>query len=213
MKTCLIFLALLSTVLTAARAEDGKDKITKEQAEGIAELLTLPVRQAVKPAADKAGKDLYEALQYSNGASWALWDLAGGLAARQKAGTEPEPDPALVETYIRLRMRCNTADLCRANSNCRAYPGDGDFAKAARLAGKDIKNYAAGLAGSSPLKQLHRTRIDGFLETARKRMIFSLQVSNEKDVVPAPATPAEEAYRRKALEKRQGNRFTQPPWP
>ncbi len=196
-----------------AAAEDQRKNISQEQANGIAEMLTRPVREVVKPAADKAGKDLYEALQYSNGASWALWDLVNGLAAQQKAGGVPKPDLNLIETYIRLRMRCNTADLCLRNSTCKAYPGDGEFAKAAQLALRDIKTYTAGLKGKSPLTRQHRMRLDNFLETARKRVLFSLKTTRELNVDPTPATPAEEAYRQAALNKRQGPKFTQPPWP
>jgi hypothetical protein len=215
MKTKFIPLLIAAAMLCAAAAgaEDQKNNITQEQANGIAEMITRPVREVVKPAADKAGKDLYDALISQYASSWALWDLLNGLSDQQKAARKPEPDPDLVETYLRLRMRCNTADLCPGNSACKAYPGDKDFARMTQAAASEIKIYAAGFRGKSPLMPRHRARIENILETARKRTIFSLKMTRRTNVDPASATPAEEKYRQLALEKREGSEFKQPPWP
>lgn len=214
MNLTFLFTAALLCAAAPARAEDKKGGLTQQQAEDIARLVTRPAIEVVKPAADRAGAALYEALINTNAASWALWNLANGLAAQQNAGKQPEPDLKLTETYIRLRMRCNTADLCmRAGGACKAYPGDADFAKAAGYAHKDITAYMNVIKKQSPLSRQHRRRLENALDTARKRATFQLRVTRAADVDTTPVTPAEDEYRQIALAKRLGNTFTQPPWP
>ena len=217
MKNSLVPLAFAAVMLyagTAAGAQEKKSAINRKNAEGIAELITRPVREIVRPAALKAGQDLSDAMQSSNASAWALWDLLSGLSKQLKTGKKPEPDVNLVGTYIRLRMRCNTGDLClKPGAPCKAYPGSGEFAKAVQIAQKDIKTYATGLYGQSPLMRQHRMRIENFMETARKRAIFPLQMTRAKNVQPTPATQEETKYRQISLTKKQSSQFTLPPWP
>lgn len=204
-------LCLAALLPLSAAAGEKNSGVTQQQANDIAELLTAPVRQVVKPAADKAGKDLYEALQYANGAEWALWDLACGLKAA--AGARPEPDCALAETYVRLRMRSNTGDLCRLfGGGCKAYPSDAALSAAGASACGEIRRFAAKLpAGADPALRRHRARLDGFLETARKKAAFG-QPAAGAEPEPPPPTAAEQKYRALAVEKRRGGRFMTPPW-
>ncbi|MBI5744966.1 MAG: hypothetical protein HY952_10510 [Elusimicrobia bacterium] len=208
-------LTLLLLLPLAASAEDAKPVIDKQQATEIARQITLPAIQVLKPAADKAGKDLHEALQFSNGASWALWDLIRDLSVKRKSGAKPEPDAALAETYVRLRMRCNTGDLCpRHGAGCKAYPPVESLAAAARNACTEIKKFMAKLpVNEDPALRHNRTRIENFLETARLRAAFAMPGSKGKDPLPPAATTAELKYRDLALKKRDGNHFSQPPWP
>lgn len=208
-------LTLLLLLPLAAFAEDAKPAITPQQAAEIAKQVTLPAIQVLKPAADKAGKDLYEALQFSNGASWALWDLIRDLSVKRKGGAMPEPDAALAGTYVRLRMRCNTGDLCpRHGADCRSYPPEENLEAAARNACAEIKKFMAKLpANEDPALRHNRARIENFLETARLRAAFAMPKSKDKDPRPPAATPAELKYRDLALKKRDGNHFSQPPWP
>ena len=206
----IILAALLSGGASAA-PEMTRDNMTNEQAEGIADLVSRPAREIIRPAVLKA---VFDAMQWSNAASWALWDLANGLAVQQKAGKKPEPDAGLVETNIRLRMRCNTGDLClKRGAPCKVYPRGADFDGAAQAAFKELKSYAAGLKGRSPLAREQRMRMEGLLETARKRVLFPLPQSGDMDTRPSPATPGEEDYLRFALENKKGDKFTPPPWP
>ena len=173
----------------------------------------MPVTDFIRPAALKAGADAYDAVRSNNAAAWALWDLLNGLAAQQKEGRSPEPDLSLVGTYIRLRMRCSTAELCRRGGACKEYPGDAEFTKAAQAARKELKAFAAGLKGVSPLTRQRRARAESILETARRRAIFPLLYGRATSPEPSPAGPGEERYRGLALAKKQGSAFTQPPWP
>lgn len=202
----LIFAAALLGAFPAA-AEEGKAGITREQAQGIAVLVTRPVTEVIVPAVNSA-------MAEAAAASWSLWDLVNGLSDRQKAGKKPEPDLGLVETYLRLTMRCAPGDLCsRPGAACKEYPGDADFLKAARMAAKNIKEYAAGQKNQSLLKALHRGRITGFMDTARKRMIFPLPLTKDTTARPSPPTPEENKYLRLALEKKKGSKYAFPPWP
>ena len=210
MKYTLILLLASATlcISDAGRAEEKKSGITREQALGIADLVTRPVREVVVPAVDNS-------MTVACASSWALWDLAKGMAEQQKAGKKPVADPRFVETYIRLVMRNNFGDLClSAGSRCKAYPGDADFAKMAQAALKDINKYAAGLKpDQSPLKRQHRDRIQGFMNTARSRGLFSLPMKRETTVRPTPPNPEEAGYIRMAAEKKKGASYTFPPWP
>lgn len=200
------FAAALIGVSTAC-AEENKGGITREQAEGIAVMVTRPVTEVIVPAVNNA-------MAEAAAASWALWDLINGLSEQQKAGKKPEPDLALVGTYIRLTMRCAPADLClRQGAACKEYPGDADFLKAARMAEKNIKEYAAGQKNQSLLKPLHRGRITGFMDTARKRVIFSLPLTKSTIARPTPPSPEEDKYLKLALEKKKGPKYAFPPWP
>ena len=205
------FAAVLLCAPALCRAEVTKDNMTKEQAEGIARMVSMPAAEIIRPAVIKAVSD---ALQVANAADWALWDLLNGMAALQKAGKTPEPDAALLETYIRLRMRCNTGELCRkGGGSCKEYPGGVEFAKAVQYALKDVKAYAAGLKGKSPLSKRHRLLIGNSIDSARRRAAFSLRITGDNDRQPTPPTPGEAHYLKLALDKKQGSRFTQPPWP
>jgi len=211
MKHDFILLVLASAALCVAatgRAEEQKTGLTRGQALGIADLVTRPVREVVVPTVDNS-------MTVACASSWALWDLAKGMAEQQKAGKKPVADPRFVETYIRLAMRNNLGDLClSAGSRCKAYPRDADFAKMAQAALKDINKYAAGLKPSqSPLKQQQRTRLQGFMNTARSRALFSLPMTRETTVRPAPPNPEEAGYLRLAAEKKKGAGYTFPPWP
>lgn len=207
MKNHLLFSALAAAALFSLPASAEEGKITREQAEGIAGLVTRPVIEVVLPAVNNA-------MAETAAASWALWDLIRGLEEQRKAGKPPEPDPALVETYIRLAMRCAPGDLClRQGAPCKEYPGDAEFLKAARLAGKNIKGYAAVQKDQYLLKPLHRGRISGFMDTARKRAIFSLPLTKETTARPTPPTPEEDKYLQLALEKKKGPKYAFPPWP
>lgn len=203
----LTFAAALFCAAPGAGAEEGKSGITREQAEGIAVLVTRPVTEAIVPAVNKA-------MAETAAASWALWDLIDGLSGQQKAGKKPEPDTVLVETYIRLAMRCSPGDLClRQGAACKEYPGDAEFLKAARMAGKNIKDYAAGQKDQSLVKPLHRGRITGFMDTARKRAVFSQPLTKDTTARPTPPTPEEDKYLKLALEKKTGPKYAFPPWP
>lgn len=207
MKNHLILSALAAAAIFSQPAGAEEGKITKEQAEGIARLVTRPVIEVVVPAVNNA-------MAEAAAASWALWDLISGLEEQRKAGKPPEPDPELVETYIRLAMRCAPGDLCsRPGAACKEYPGDADFLKAARLAGKNIKGYAAVQKDRSLLKPLHRGRITGFMDTARKRAVFSLPLTKNTIARPTPPTPEENKYLQLALEKKKGPKYAFPPWP
>lgn len=209
MKKIPLLLTFAAALLSAfpAAAGEGKAGITREQAEGIAVLVTRPVTEVIIPAVNNA-------MAETAAASWALWDLVNGLSDQQKAGKKPEPDLALVGTYIRLTMRCASGDLCsRPGAACKEYPGDAEFLKAARMAGKNIKEYAAGQKNQSMLKPLHRGRITGFMDTARKRMIFSQPLTKDTTARPTPPTPEEDKYLQLALEKKKGPKYAFPPWP
>ena len=211
MKHYFILLVLASASLCVAatgRAEEQKPGLTREQALGIADLVTRPVREVIVPAVDNS-------MTTACASSWALWDLANGLLDQQKAGKKPAAEPRLVETYIRLAMRNTSGDLClSAGSPCKAYPGDADFAKMAQAALKEINKYAAGLKpDQSPLKRQHRDRIQGFMNTARSRGLFSLPMTRETTVRPTPPNPEEAGYIRMAAEKKKGASYTFPPWP
>lgn len=192
----------------AGRAEEKKSGITREQALGIADLVTRPVREVIVPAVDNS-------MTTACASAWALWDLANGLLDQQKAGKKPVADLRLVETYIRLAMRNTSGDLClSAGSRCKAYPGDADFAKMARAALKDINKYAAALKpDQSPLKRQQRDRLQGFMNTARSRALFSLPLTRETTVRPALPNREEAGYLRLAAEKKKGASYTFPPWP
>ena len=215
MKNILFCCLAVAAAAPALAGDSGEKKIGQAQARGIAEQLMLPVRSGVMPAVNKAGQDLYEAQQYSNGASWALWDLVKDISEKRKHGAKAEPDAGLIETYMRLRMRCNTADLCmKPGPSCKEYPGDADFSRAAKTAGADIRAYLSRMDfGEDPLKRQHRMRIESCLETARKRALFSLPRSASRNPRPSAPAPAEIKYRELALKKKQGNRFLEPSWP
>jgi len=209
----ILFCCLAAAQVSAGDA--GDKKISQAQVQGVAGQLLQPVRSGVMPAVSKAGQDLYEAQQYSNGAAWALWDLVKDISEKRKHGAKAEPDAGLIETYIRLRMRCNTADLCmKPGPSCKEYPGDADLSRAAHKAGADIKTYLSRMDfGEDPLKRQHRMRIESCLETARKRALFSLRKSASRDPRPPAPAPVEIKYRELALKKKQGDRFVEPSWP
>lgn len=199
-----IFLIALTLAGAPAAGAPEQQKLTKEQAEGIARLVSSPVTEVIRPAAIKAVED---ATKWSNAAAWALWDLAQSLAQPQAGQAN------LTETYLRLSMRCNTGDLCpKRGAVCKAYPGDAEFAAAARHAGEELAAFAAGLKGRKTLKRADRDRLAAILNTARKRAIFPLRVTTPQAAEPTPPTQQEETYLRLALEKKKGTAYAQPPW-
>ncbi len=203
----LFFAAAVFCAPAAARAEEAKTGISREQAGRIAELVTRPAREAVVPAINNV-------MTTVSAASWALWDLLNDLRNQQKAGKKPEPDLRLTETHIRLTMRASYGDLClRPGAHCKAYPGDADFAKMAQAAGQEMKKYAAGLKGQSPLQLRHRNRLQSFMDTARKKAIFTLPMTRETAVKLPPETQEETKYLQMALEKKKGPKYAFPPWP
>lgn len=203
----LFFAASIFCPTAPAGAQENQQGLTREQAERIADLVSRPAREVIKPAVDNAVNTVAAA-------SWALWDIMNGMDRQQKAGEKPDPDQGLVEIRIRLTMRCASGQLClRQGSSCKAYPRDSDFAKAAFMARTDIKTYAAKHKGKSLYSKQHTDRIAGFMETARKKMIFSLPMTRETTVQPSPATPGETKYIQLAEKKKKGPNFTFPPWP
>ncbi len=201
-------IAIVFFTPAAVLAEENKSGMTREQAEGFAKDISLVSRQAVLPA-------VHGAVNNSAAAYWALWDLVNDLSARQKAGGKPEPDANLVETNMRLRMRGDYGKLCsKFSGNCKEYPGDREFSKATQYACKDIKAYAAGFkAAQNFAKKLHRAKIERLLESARDRAMFSLMPTRETSLQTPPPTAGEDKYIQLSLQKKQGEKFTFPPWP
>ena len=207
----LFFSTALLFAPALGRAEVTRDNMTQEQAEGIARMVSMPAVEIIRPAVMQV---VSNTLHISNAVNWALWDLLNGMTTMQKAGKAPAPDAALVETYIRLRMRCNTGELCRkGGGSCKEYPADREFAMAIQYGLPEVKAYAAGLKGKSPLLKQHRLHIGNSLDTARKRAIFQLRTTGDADRQPTPPAPGEAKYLQLALAKKQGAQFTQPPWP
>ncbi len=202
------FTALVCFVPAAVRAEENKSGMTREQAEGFAKDISLVSRQAVLPAVNGA-------VNNSAAAYWALWDLVNDLSAHQRAGGKPAPAPDLVETNMRLRMRGDYGKLCsRFSGNCKEYPGDREFSKATQYACKDIKAYAAGFKTPQNFaEKRHRAKIERLLENARDRSMFSLRPTRETSLQAPPPTAGEEQYIQLSLQKKQGEKFTFPPWP
>lgn len=202
------FIAIVCFAPAAVRAEENKSGMTREQAEGFAKDVSLVSRQAVVPAVHKA-------VNNSAAAYWALWDLVNDLSDRQKAGGKPEPDQELVETNMRLRMRGDHGKLCSKFSGvCKEYPGDREFSKATLYACKDVKAYAAGFKTAQNFaEKRHRGKIERLLENARDRAMFSLRPTRETSIQAPPPTAGEEKYIQLSLQKKQGEKFTFPPWP
>ncbi len=211
MRKQVILTALVAIVFftpAALRAEENKSGMNREQAEGFAKDLSLVARQAVLPAVDAA-------VNNSAAAYWALWDLLNDLSARQKAVGKPGPDQGLVETNMRLRMRGDYGKLCsKFSGNCKEYPGDKEFGKATQYACKDIKVYAAGFKTAQNFAaKLHRAKIERLLESARDRAMFSLIPTRKTSIQAPPPAAGEEKYIQLSLQKKQGDKFTFPPWP
>lgn len=198
-----IFLIALTLASAPAAGAPEQQKLTQQQAEDIARLVSSPVTEVIRPAAIKAVAD---ATKWSNAAAWALWDLAQSLA-------QPGAGSAQAGTYLRLSMRCNTGDLCpKRGAVCKAYPGDAEFAAAERNAGEGLAAFAAGLKGRKALKRADRDRLAAILDTARKRAIFPLRAATPQAAEPTPPTPQEDHYLQLALKKKKGAAYTQPPW-
>lgn len=189
-------------------------EITQKDAQKIAEAVTAPVRNSVVPAANAAGRDLYDAMLSANAAAWALRDLVKGVS-RKAGGAGRAPDAALADTYMRLRMRSNTGDLCpRHGGTCRRYPADAEFSAAVKAALGEIKTYLSRLdPGEDAADARHRRRVENFLETARRRALFSLPATGKKEPALPALTPGEEKYRGMALAKKSGGKFAEPVWP
>ncbi len=212
MKNKIVLAAGLAAALfapAAAGAQEDKGKLTREQAEGFAkEIAGFTVKKVALPAVNTAVNTV--AAGY-----WALWDLVNDLSAQRKNGGKADPDPGLVDTAIRLRMRSDSGSLCsKFGGSCKDYPGDAEFAKAVKLASGDIKAYAAGFKTAQNFaKKRHRDRIDKFLESARARVVFSLPMTRNPGVQVPPPSPGEAKYIQLSLEKKQGDKFSFPPWP
>lgn len=208
LKNSAIFAAAILSGALMCRAAEGDGKMTQKQAEGFAQQLTAPVQQAVIPKVN-------EAVETTNASAWALWDLLQDLSEKRKAGGKAVPDLGLVETSIRLRMRLTTGMLC-FGTTCKAYPGDGDFGRAAKYSQKKIAAFVSKLKpGEDLLKKQHRDDITYFIERGRKRMISLLHVTFNLKQAPqaTPMTPGEDKYRLMSLEKKQGSKLIYPPWP
>ena len=206
-----ILTALVVSIFSGAaagRAAEGDNKLTPQQAQGFARQLVAPVQQAVIPGVN-------ETVETTNASSWALWDLIQDLSAKRKTGAKPVPDLGLVETSIRLRMRLTTGMLC-SGATCKAYPGDGDFARAAKYSQKKIQTFVSKLKpDENLLTKTRRDDITYFIERGRKRMIKNLHVTFNLKQPPqaTPMTPGEDKYRQLSLEKKQGSKLVYPPWP
>ncbi|MCX5792616.1 MAG: hypothetical protein NTY45_10470 [Elusimicrobia bacterium] len=203
------FSAAMLFAPAAVRAQDDKGKMSREQAEHFAKTITeFSVNGVVRPSLNKV-------MDNASACAWALWDLTNDLSARLKAGKEPEPDAEFVETNIRLRMRNDYGKLCsKFAGNCKEYPGDAEFAKATQYASKDIRAYVAGFKTAQNFaKKPHRGKIENFLESARERAMFSLMMTHNTSIQATPPTPEEARYLQLALEKKQGDKFSFPPWP
>ncbi|OIO03267.1 MAG: hypothetical protein AUJ51_04705 [Elusimicrobia bacterium CG1_02_56_21] len=193
----LIFFAAVFCAPVAAGTDREKERQAAEMI--LDQAVTRPVKEVILPAVNNA-------VAAARASVLSLKDLLRGLAEQQKSGGKPDPDILLVETFIRLTMRCNTGDLClKFSSSCKAYPEDKDFKKAAEAAYKEIKAYADRLKGRSPEIPPHNARIRKYMEKARKRMVFSLPLARKEGAAPGPETQTEAEYLQEAGKKKADN--------
>jgi hypothetical protein len=214
----IIFLLLLSLPVLpqAAGAENAQPQgdqkgLSKDDAMAVVNQLMIPGAMVTKNAADKGFVDLSEGIKAANAASWALWDVTRSLRNGGK------PSVAAVDAYIRLRMRCNTADLVSkglSGNKARRYPGDEDFKGMVEKSIPGITVFAAKLKRSAdPASAANRKRVAEFMETARKQAAFRMPFSGESEPRPPAPTSGEAGYLRKAEEAKHGSTYSEPPWP
>jgi hypothetical protein len=230
--TSVVLLFLPVAALCGAQKKDDQQSAAADRLAGVQFAKQLAVMSAgvAVSQANEALEAVDLAQQANVGSAWVLWDMLQDLRHKKRAGqAKSEPDAVLVDTYIRLRMRCNTGDLAFRGmgsiTSSKFYPQDEDFSRAAKEALEDIRRRAVSWgARQDPLELKLRAAVQSVLETARHKMVFRLRkhaTDTGKADDPTPPTPNEQAYIQKVLDMKQSSRYasqkylgyTLPPWP
>ena len=201
MKIFLLILFSGAVCVHAAGTENKKQNpLTQQQAEALARQMVIPA----VAVSTRAISSVQDSLKTAKAADLALWDLLNGLLVKMKAGKKKlRPDKALIETYLRLRMRGNTGELVWKGvtaSKTRLYPEDRNFEAAAGEAELALTGYLSSLkSGKYPSQKYHKTAIERLLDTVRKKIIFRRPYGPDgSQPEPTPPAPGETSYLEKA---------------
>jgi len=211
-----IFAIILSLAAGSVYGEETKKETTPAHppVNGVLNQIIMP---AVKETVKISTTAVFDALLVANAAEWALWDLMADLNAKSEAGEKQVPDKTLAETWLRLRMRCNTGDLVWKgvySNKARFYPENKDFEAAAAEARAAISVYFSSLKPrKSPPRADRKARVEKSLETARKKMIFRLIYGpDDYSPKPPPPSPGETSYLEKAENSKADGKYAFPSW-
>ncbi|MFI5361889.1 MAG: hypothetical protein ACHQ49_07970 [Elusimicrobiota bacterium] len=214
----LLALSIPKPSAAADKKDNGQSPTAPTQAQ--TQQFVTRLAQTTTGLMTKDAVQLKNALQATNAATWALWDLLSDMSRRKRAGeAKPAPDAALADAYLRLRMRCNTGDLVFRGSShitsSKIYPGDEEFARAAGGALADVRRRSAAWAKNQyALDPGPRDSVTRAFESARRQMVFRLRRHDaDGPDQPPPPTPGESVYLQKASDEMNDTSYVLPPWP